>query len=418
MAQLFDDCSAHDAEPPLSVEQAAARAAGSVGPVVEIETVPLAQLDGRVLAADLIAPRDLPPFANAAVDGYAVRAGDLDPRQPSRLRLQGRVIAGDRAPAPHQPGSAVRIFTGAPIPDGCDTVFMQEDVGVEDGWVVLPPGLKPGANLRPAGEDVAAGGLALPAGRRLRPQDVALAAALGFAGLPVRRALRVAVFSTGNELVAPGTDLPPGAQYDSNRFMLVALLRRLGVWVDDFGVLRDAPDAVRAALRDAAAGHDLIVTSGGVSAGEEDHVRGAVLAEGALRFWRLAIKPGRPVAMGHVGGTPFIGLPGNPVAVFVTFVRVARPLIDALAGAAPHVPPPILVTADFSLRKKPGRREYVRVRLRPGPTGGLCARPHPHEGAGMISSLTDSDGLAELPEDLTQVTPGDPLVVFSYGSLI
>lgn len=414
MAQLSDDCFAFGGRL-QTVDAALALIAAAVGCAVGAETVPLLEADGRVLADDLRAPIDLPPFANAAVDGYAVRLGDLEGR--ATLPLSGRLAAGATATA-LVPGTTQRIFTGAALPPGADTVFMQEDVTDAADGVRFPAGLRRGANTRDAGEDVAAGALALTAGSRLRPQDVALAAALGMADIGVRRRVRVALFSTGDELVEPGRTPGPSQRFDSNRVLLAALARRAGAVVTDLGILPDRLGPIAEAVRAASREHDLILTSGGVSAGEEDHVRDAVAAAGRLVFWRLAIKPGRPVAMGEVGGVPFLGLPGNPVAAFVTFVRIARPMLDALGGAHPRTTQPIPVGAGFSYRKKPGRREYVRVRLVPGPDGRPVAVKHPVEGAGILTSLTATDGFAELADDLTQVAPGDSVGYVPFATLL
>jgi molybdopterin molybdotransferase len=257
----------------------------------------------------------------------------------------------------------------------------------------------------------------LEQGRRLSPRDIALAAALGLATLSVRTRLRVAVFSTGNEIVSPGEPLGTAQLYDANRFMLQALLRRLDCAVTDLGVLPDRREAISEALVAAAAGHDLILTSGGVSTGEEDHVKAAVESAGALTFWRLGIKPGRPVAMGVIGGTPLIGLPGNPVAVFVTFVHVARVLIARLAGEAFAPPRGYPVRSGFAYRKKEGRREYVRVRIVRREDGAFEAQKHPREGAGVITSLTETDGLLELAEDVTRVAPGEMVRFIPYELL-
>ena len=417
MAQLSDDCFAFGG-PMLSVDEAVALITARVTAVRETETVSLEQADGRVLAHDIAAPLPLPPFTNSAVDGYAVESRDL-PREAERaIPVAGRVPAGASAQAAAR-GHAVRIFTGAPMPEGTDTVFMQEDVRIDDnGHVVLPPGLRPGANVRPAGEDIPLGHVALKAGQRLRPQDVALAAAFGLARLDVARRIRVAVFSTGDELAAPGTPRAPAQLFDSNRFMLLAMLRRLGCEVDDLGILRDQSAALAKALQKAAAGHDLILTTGGVSTGEEDHVKAGVESVGRLVLWRMAIKPGRPVAMGIIAGTPFIGLPGNPVASFVTFVHVVRPTVLALSGAAITHSLPMPVRAAFSYKKKSGRREYVRVTLRKREDGVLEAVKFPREGAGLLSSLVDTDGLAELGEAVTRVEPGDTIGFLGYASLL
>jgi molybdopterin molybdotransferase len=416
MAQLSNDCFAFGGEL-MSVDDATALIASRLSPTAAAETVPLIEADGRVLAEDIAAPLDLPPFDNSAVDGYAVRFADLAADGETVLAVVGRIAAGAALERPVPARGAVRIFTGAPLPAGLDTVFMQEDVGVAGDAVVLPVGLKPGANRRLAGEDIARGGTALAAGHRLSPRDIGLIAALGIAAVPVRTPLRVAVFSTGDEVISPGEPLGPAKLYDANRFMLQAMLRRLGCRATDLGILRDEPRALARALAGAAADHDLIVTSGGVSTGEEDHVRAAVESAGALTFWRIAIKPGRPVAMGVVAGTPFIGLPGNPVAAFVTFAHVARAVIARLSGERLARPRAYPVLAGFAYRKKEGRREYVRVRIEEGDDGALVARKHPREGAGVITSLTETDGLVELPEPVTRVEPGEVLRFLPYDLL-
>jgi molybdopterin molybdotransferase len=414
MAQLSDDCFAFGGAL-LPVEQAAALILERVPPLPGEEPVTLAEARGRVLAADLRAALPLPPFFNSAVDGYAFRHADLAPEGETRLRLAGRVPAGG-APLGCGPGEAVRVFTGAPMPDGADTVMMQEDAKLEPGAVILPPGLKRGANCRPAGEDVAEGAIALPAGRRLGPAEIGLAAALGQTRLAVRRRVRVGVFSTGDELADPGRKLGAAQAYDSNRFTLMALLAGLPAEMSDLGILPDEPDATALALATAARRHDLLLTTGGVSTGEEDHVRAAIEASGRLVFWRLAVKPGRPAAMGVIGGTPVVGLPGNPVAAVVTFLHLARPLLLRLAGALPEKLPRFAARAEFRYRKKAGRREYVRVSLEGAPLA-LAARKFPREGAGLLSSLVESHAFVELPEEVTAVEPGDPVTVLPFAAL-
>jgi molybdopterin molybdotransferase len=417
MAQLTDDCFAFSG-PLLPLEEMERLIQQGVQPITGEETVPLREAAGRVLARDVIAPLDLPPFDNSAVDGYAVRHSDLKPDAETSLKLAGRVMAGHRPPGQVGAGQAVRIFTGAAMPAGADTVFMQEDVRTEGDTVIVPPGLKPGANRRFAGEDVKAGSLALPASRVLSAADIALAAALGIAALEVRPRLRVALFSTGDEIVEPGAARPASALFDANRALLNGLLVRLGTEVSDLGIVADNPDALRAAISEAAKTHDLVLTSGGVSTGEADHVRAAVESIGRLVFWRVAIKPGRPVAMGMVEGAVFAGLPGNPVAAFVTFVRVVRPLLLRLGGASPQTLVPLPVRAAFSYRKKKGRREYIRVALRRAADGGVEAVKHPQEGAGVITSLTETDGLAELADDTTKIEPGAIVGFLPYAALI
>jgi molybdopterin molybdotransferase len=418
MAQLSDDCFAFGG-PMMSVDEAVGIIAARVTAVRDIETVPLAEADGRILAHDISASLPLPPFTNSAVDGYAVRSRDLPPGSEAAFPVTSRIQAGASAQEPATPGHAARIFTGAPMPDGADTVFMQEDVRIDEaGRVVLPPGLKPGANVRPAGEDIPAGHAALAAGRRLRPQDVALAAAFGLTHVDVVRRIRVAVFSTGNELVSPGDKRAAAQLFDSNRFMLLSMLKRLGCEVSDLGILRDDRASLADSLKSVAVHHDLILTTGGVSTGEEDHVKAGVESVGTLVLWRMAIKPGRPLAMGIIGGTPFIGLPGNPVASFVTFVHVVRPTVLALSGAAHERLVPMPVRAAFTYKKKIARREYVRVNLRQAGDGALEATKFPREGAGLLSSLVDTDGLVELGEQVTLVQPGEMVGFLSYASLM
>jgi molybdopterin molybdotransferase len=417
MAQLSDDCFAFGG-PMMSVDEAVSLIAARVVGVTDIETVAVSDADGRVLARDLAAPLPLPPFTNSAVDGYAMASRDLPKTSEQAFTVRGRIPAGASAGEAIHPGHAARIFTGAPMPPGADTVFMQEDVRVEQDKVVLPAGLKPGANVRPAGEDIPLGHVALQAGQRLRPQDVAVAAAFGLTELDVVRRIRVAVFSTGDELVSPGQGRAAPQLFDSNRFMLIAMLRRLGCIVSDLGILRDQRAPLADALRKVAGAHDLVLTTGGVSTGEEDHVKAAVESVGRLVLWRIAIKPGRPVAMGIIGGAPFIGLPGNPVASFVTFVHVVRPTILALSGAQQQPLLPMPVRAGFTYRKKIARREYVRVNLRKGEDGKLEAVKFPREGAGLLSSLIDTDGLVELGEDVTSIAPGNIVGFLSYASLI
>ncbi len=423
MAQLSDDCFAFNG-PLLPVADAERLIAERVTPVDGRETVTLREAAGRVLAENIIAPVNVPPFDNSAVDGFAVRGDDLDLGAEKRLTIVDRVAAGHAATQAVKRGQAIRIFTGAPMPADADTVFMQEDCRIEVGTVIVPPGLKRGANRRLAGEDMRAGAVALPAGRRLAAQHVALAAALGLTKLEVQRRVRVALFSTGDEIVEPGSALPHAALYDSNRYLLSGLIERIGAEVTDLGILNDDPKDLAAAIAAAAAGHDLVLTSGGVSTGEADYVRAAIESIGRIVFWRVAIKPGRPVAMGVIPGSnrgegaAFVGLPGNPVAVFVTFVRVVRPLLLRLAGALPEPLIAMPARATFSYKKRKGRREYVRVALRAAADGVIEAVKYEQDGAGVLTSLTETDGLAELGEDVTEVEPGATIGFLSYASLL
>jgi molybdopterin molybdotransferase len=422
MAQLTDDCFAFSG-PLLRLDDMERLIGERIAPVAETERVPLHGARGRVVAGDVKAPVDLPPFDNSAVDGYAVRHADLRPDGDTTLAISGRLTAGARANLTLKPGEAIRIFTGAVMPKGSDTVFMQEDVTVEGDRVTVPKGLKLGANRRLAGEDVPAGAIVLPAGTVLEAQHIALAAALGLTEIAVRRRLNIAIFSTGDEVVEPGAARGGASIYDSNRFLLMEMLERLGAIVTDLGILADDPEKLSVKLREAAAGHDLIVTSGGVSTGEADYVRSAIERIGNLVFWRVAIKPGRPVALGVIPvasgqSAAFVGLPGNPVAVFVTFVRVVKPLLRRLSGARPDRLVPLLVRAAFAYRKKKDRREYVRVALKRGADGEIEAFKHPQDGAGILTSLTETDGLLEFPEDVTSIEPGSRVGFLSYATLM
>jgi molybdopterin molybdotransferase len=411
MAQLSDDCFAFGGEL-MPTADALARLAATTATVAEVEEVALAEALGRILARDILSERDVPPHDNAAVDGWAVYFDDLAKDGDTRLPWHERIPAGRPLGHAVARGQAVRVFTGAPMPagengaPGPDTVLMQEDCREEAGAVIIPPGIKQGANRRFAGEDIKRGETILAAGRRLKPQDVGLAASVGLTRLAVHRPLKVAVFSSGDEVFEPGQELPPGGIYDSNRFMVIALLEGLGCAVSDLGILPDRLDAVQGALDAASGTHDVLITSGGVSTGEEDHIKAAVEALGHLHFWRLAIRPGRPIALGQVGRVPFVGLPGNPVAVLVTFLRFARPLLLRLSGAADTEPARYPVRADFSYNKKGGRREWLRARLHRLDDGTLAAEKYKSGGAGILSSAVFADGLIELPEDVTKVEPG------------
>jgi molybdopterin molybdotransferase len=397
----------------LGIDAARAMIFERMAPVAGVERVALRQSLGRTLAEDIAAPIAVPGYDNSAVDGYAVRFDDLDPAKPTTLRCIDRIAAGHDPAGALVPGVAARIFTGAILPEGADVVIMQEDCEREGDAVIIRPGIKRGANTRKAGEDVSRGSLALAAGRRLGPADLGLLAALGFVAVPVRRKLRVALLSTGDEVREPGELLRRGEIHDANRYILAGLLERLGVEVADLGIVRDDQAALGTALRQAAEGNDLIITSGGVSTGEEDHVRTAIANHGSLYFWRLAIKPGRPVAMGQIGTTPLAGLPGNPVAALLTFALVARPMIEALGAATPYLAKRFRVVTDFAYKKKTGRREYVRASL-----AGTRARRYRKEGAGMLTSLTETDGLVELPEEVTRLEPGAEVDFIPYSELI
>jgi molybdopterin molybdotransferase len=371
---------------------------------------------GHVLAADVLSPIDVPPADNSAMDGYALRFADLGPDE-ARLRVAQRIPAGRQGTA-LDPGTAARIFTGAPIPPGADTVVMQEVCSPQDGWVVVPTGIAQGANIRRAGEDIAAGAEVIPAGTRLAPQHLGLAASVGVGDLLVHRRLRVAVFSSGDELATPGEPLGPGQIYNSNRYTLCALVAALGCEVIDLGVIPDTMKATIAALSEAAARSDLILASGGVSVGEEDHVKPAVEHLGTLELWQIAMRPGKPLAFGHVAGTPFIGSPGNPVALFVTACLFARPFILRRQGVTGPVQPQALtVRAGFDWPRPDKRRELHRARLEPGPDGELEVRVHPSRSSGVLSSVTWANGLAVIAEGRS-LRRGDPIPFIPFSELL
>jgi len=400
----MDDCSAHGPIP-LSLDEAVARVARGYGAVTGTEEVPLRQALGRVLAEEVVAPVNVPPADVSAMDGWAFPAEAGEGFR--RLDVVGRVPAGSRFDGTVAAGQAVRIFTGAPVPAGVDTVAMQEDCRTDGDAVLVPAALKRGSNIRLAGEDMTAGAVVLRPGQRLRAQEVGLAAAVGRSALTVRKRLTVVLFSTGDELREPGTPKPDHAIYDANRYTLAAQLDALGVEVRDLGILPDRPDATRTALAEAAGTADLIVTSGGVSVGEEDHVKAAVNALGSIDLWTLAIKPGKPLALGRVGDTPFLGLPGNPVSAMVTFLLVGRPLVLRLSGASGIATPRSLVVADFTFTKKPGRREFLRARLERGADGRPVAVKFPSNSSGVLTSMVEADGLVDMPAEATAVRPGD-----------
>lgn len=421
MAQLSSDSFAFGGKL-QRLDEALDDLARRLQPVSDVETIPASGALGRTTAAPMMARVSVPDFDNSAVDGYAVRHEDLVAGGTTLLPVMERIAAGRRDIPQIVPETAIRIFTGAPMPAGADTVFMQEDVRFEGKDVLLPPGLAAGANRRFAGEDFQLGELWLAAGVRLRAHHLAACAATGNAEISVRQPLRVAVFSTGNEVVEPARTgrapiLRPGTQFDANRPMLLALLAHRGMEPIDLGILPDNREAIARALDDAAATCDAILTSGGVSTGEEDHVKAAVEAVGRLDFWRLAIKPGRPIAMGTIRGKSLLGMPGNPAAVFVTFTRFVGPVLDLLQGAQPCRPLPQQVTAGFEYRKKPDRREYVRVSF--VWEGGVpVAHRFPKDGAALISSLTQSDGLVELEEARQQVQPGERVNYYPFEALL
>ena len=400
----------------LSFEQALEQLLAAARPVEEIRSLPITAAAGRILAAAQHSTVAVPPLDNSAMDGYAVRVADIAAAG-TCLPVSQRIPAGTVG-TPLQPGTAARIFTGAPVPAGADAVVMQERCEHGDNGVVINHVPRDGENIRRAGEDIAVGAEILKAGVKLRPQEIALAAAAGLPELPVYRRVRVGVFFTGDELVQPGEPLPPGGIYNSNRYALRALLEGLGCEVRDLGAVADTLDATRDALRRAAADNDLVLTSGGVSVGEEDHVKPAVEAEGRLDMWKIAIKPGKPLAFGEIrtagGKAWFLGLPGNPVAAFVTFLTMVRPFILRLQGAANVTPRRLRLPAASAWTRADGARlEFLRGRV--NETGAV--ELYANQGSAVVTSLCWSDGLVLNPPGQT-IAVGDTVDFISFAELL
>jgi len=401
--------------PMLTVRAALDHLLGAVRPVTDVESIATLSANGRVLATPQSATINVPSADNTQMDGYAVRAADCASGA-AVLAVTQRIPAG-HVGQPLAAGTAARIFTGAMIPAGADAVVMQEQCDAADGMVTIQHTPQAGEWIRRAGEDIHAGATILTAGTRLRAQELGLAASVGLATLPVLRRVRVAVFFTGDELTmpgeAPGGQLAPGAIYNSNRFTLRALLENLGCEITDYGIVPDTLDATRATLRCAAAGHDLIVTSGGVSVGEEDHIKPAVEAEGRLDMWQIAVKPGKPLAFGEVQDAFFLGLPGNPVSSFVTFLLFVRPFILRLQGVQGAVEPrAYAMRADFSWPKGDRRNEFLRAHI--NDAGGLDL--FPNQGSGVLTSTVWGDGLIDNPPGQA-IAPGDTVRFISFADL-
>lgn len=399
-------------KPMLSVAEAQAFMLGAARPVTEVELVDTMRANGRVLAAAQMSTLDVPERDNTQMDGYAVRAQDCASGAAS-LPVSQRIAAG-HVGQPLQPGTAARIFTGALIPESADCVVMQEQCTVADGVVTVNHVPHAGEWVRRQGEDIRAGGVILGAGRRLRSQEMGLAASVGLARLPVLRKLRVAVFFTGDELAMPGQPLTPGAVYNSNRFTLRGLLENLGCEITDLGIVPDSLEATRAVLRQAADGNDLIITSGGVSVGEEDHIKPAVEAEGRLNMWQIAVKPGKPLAFGEVKDAFFVGLPGNPVSSFVTFLLFVRPFILRLQGVAGSLAPRSYpLPAAFERLKADRRNEFLRAKLNDDGALELFA----NQSSGVLTSTVWGDGLIDCPPGLS-IARGDMLRFIPFNELL
>ncbi len=390
------------------VDEVAADVMSRVVPITDTEHAPLLEAQGRYLAKDLQSPVNVPPADNSAMDGYALNHGDV--------KAGEQLVISDRIPAGHPgkplaPGTLARIFTGAEIPQGADTVVIQEDTRLEGDHVVITEMPSPKENVRPCGQDVSKGDVILGRGTRLTPDALALIASVGISEVPVYRQLTVAVMSTGDELVEPGNSVNPGQIYNSNRYALAGILNDMGMQVLDLGIIKDTPQATEQALEQAATA-DCILSSGGVSVGEEDHVKAAVEKLGSLDIWKLAIKPGKPLAYGEVKGTPFFGLPGNPVSSFVTFMMIAKPYLVERAGGTDSANRAFFGEADFSF-KAGSRREYIRARTETGADGKVRLSRFANQGSGIMTSVVWGNALAEV-EVGQEVTPGDTVKFYPY----
>ncbi|MES9944820.1 MAG: gephyrin-like molybdotransferase Glp [Candidatus Thiodiazotropha sp.] len=409
------DCDSHQAQL-KPVDEALSFLLDQVKPISGLETLDLNEALGRVLAAPVKSQVDVPPWDNSAMDGFAINSQDLD-KHGDRLRVAQRIPAGS-AGTPLEPGTAARIFTGAPVPEGADAVVIQEVCRVDGEEVVITERPASGANIRRAGEDILQGEEILSPGVKLDAQHLGLAASVGVAGLSVYHRLKVAVFSSGDELVMPGGELKAGQIYNSNQFTLAGLLQRLGCEVIQLGIVEDTFEATCEALAHGAEAADLVLASGGVSVGEEDHVKPAVEKLGSLALWKIASRPGKPLAFGYIAETPFLGAPGNPVSLFVTFSLFARPFILRMQGITGEVlPQPIKVIAGFEKAATDKRQEYARGRLELNEQGKAVVRLYPNPSSGVLSSVVWANGLAVLPP-LTAIKPGDPVDFIPFSEMM
>lgn len=407
----------------LPIPQARAVIDQLVPRINAVESLPLRSALGRVLARDIISHLNVPAHDNSAMDGYAFAGSELTQDKDTVLRVTGALLAGESPTMPTRHGQCVRIMTGAVMPAGLDTVVPQEFIKIDGDSIIIPANVvRAGDNRRLAGEDLAIGDSALKAGRILRPADIGMLASLGQAEVPVQRKLRVAFFSTGNELRSIGEPLDDGCVYDSNRYTLWSMLQQLGVEILDLGVVRDDPKALAIAFSTAAANADVVITSGGVSVGEADHTKIVMAELGDVLFWRIAMRPGRPMAIGRIraehGDAILFGLPGNPVAVMVTFYALVRDALMTMSGATLQPLPMLRCVAAHPIRKKPGRTEYQRAIVTPLPEGGWQAHITGSQGSGILRSMSEANGLMVLPHDQGNIEAGNWVDVLPFDGLI
>ncbi len=401
----------------LTVEQALQHILERVEPVAECETVPLQEALSRVLAEDVLSTLNVPAYANSAMDGYAIRACDLDAGIHD-YEVIAKVLAGHPYDGEVAAAQCVRIMTGAPVPRGADTVVMQEHVTVEDNKIRLQEGQRGGQNVRQAGEDIAVGDVVLPSGRKLIPADLGLLASLGIAEVKVRRPIRVAFFSTGDELCELGQALGEGQIYDSNRYTVAGMLQRMQAQTIDLGLVRDDPEAIRDAFRQAMEGADMLITSGGVSVGEADYIKDVLAEMGEVGFWKIAMKPGRPLAFGRLDKTWFFGLPGNPVSAMVTFYQFLQPALCRLSGIPHQVPLRLKMTCTTALKKRPGRLDYQRGIMFQDEDGVWKVKTTGNQGSHVLTSMSQANCFIVLDRDSASIEAGSTVEVQPFAALV
>jgi len=417
MTQLSNDCFKHNKKR-ISLEKAVSILEKRIKCIKKSQKIKLDQALGRILSKDIISKINVPAFNNSAVDGYAFKYSVLNKKKETALKLSGRITAGQNFNKKINKCETVRIFTGAKVPEGTDTVIMQEDCNLNNNEVILKEGIFKGANIRKKGEDIKCGKKIISKGSKLKAQDIALIASIGIKKINVFEKLTVGIFTTGNELFEPGAKISKSGIYDSNRYCLKNLLETIKCSVKDYGIKKDNEKLIRNSLKKISKECDLIITTGGMSVGEEDYVRKIVEKKGSLNFWNIAIKPGRPVALGNIFKKPFIGLPGNPVSVMITFLKIALPTINKLSGFLMPKEKNFIVTTDFDFKKKSGRKEFLRVKVSKNLNGKIKIKNYPNTGSGVFTSMVETDGLVELPEKLTYLKKGTKIIFVPYSEIL